>query len=75
MLQRIFIFGKLIGAGYTAEAAYAKAAAMLWQQMIQCQQNITQDMSQAIQGAVQDIQGILQAFGSISGSLTNQSGR
>ncbi len=48
---------------------------MLWQQMIQCQQNITQDMSQAIQGSVQDIQGILQAFGSISGSITNQSGR
>ena len=67
--------GTMIGAGYTAEAAYAKAASMLWQQMIQCNQNITQDMSQAIQGAVQDIQGILQAFGSISGSLTNQSGR
>ncbi len=67
--------GTMISAGYTAEAAYAKAAAMLWQQMIQCQQNITQDMSQAIQGSVQDIQGILQAFGSISGSITNQSGR
>ena len=67
--------GTMIGAGYTSEAAYAKAAAMLWQQMIQCEQNITQDMSQAIQGAVQDIQGILQAFGSISSSLTNQGGR
>ena len=67
--------GTMIGAGYTSEAAYAKAAGMLWQQMIQCEQNITQDMSQAIQGAVQDIQGILQAFGSISSSLTNQSGR
>ncbi len=67
--------GTIIGAGYTSEAAYAKAVAMLWQQMIQCEQNITQDMSQAIQGAVQDIQGILQAFGSISSSVTNQSGR
>ncbi len=67
--------GTMIGAGYTSEAAYAKAAAMLWQQMIQCEQNITQDMSQAIQGAVQDIQGILQAFGSISSSVTGQSGR
>ena len=67
--------GTMIGAGYTVDAAYAKAATMLWQQMIQCEQNITQDMSQAIQGAVQDIQGILQAFGSISSSVTNQSGR
>ena len=62
----------MVAAGYTAQAAYAKAAGMLYQQALQAQQNITQDMQQAIQAAAQDATTILQTFGTISQSVTSQ---
>ncbi len=63
----------MVAAGYTQQAANAKAAGMLWQQALQAEQNITQDMQQAIQAAAQDATAILQTFGSISQSATSQS--
>ena len=64
--------GAMIGAGFTEQAAYAKAAGMLWQQMGQAEQNITQEMQQAIQASSQDMSSIFDAFGNISRSVTGQ---